>query len=86
MGVTEDGELHGVSTHDTAHEQVGPDDLIARCRRLRASEVDFDRKLENSAAYLKGWAAKLRDEPKLLSWAASQAQKATDLVLAAGAA
>ena len=39
------------------------------------------RTVENSAAYLKGWASKLRDEPKALLWAASRAQKAVDLII-----
>jgi antirestriction protein ArdC len=38
---------------------------------------------EQSAAYLKSWAAKLRDDPKVLPIAAAQAQKAADLVFAA---
>lgn len=28
-------------SHDAAHEQAGLDDLVARCRRLRPSEVRF---------------------------------------------
>lgn len=36
---------------------------------------------ENSASYLKVWAGKLRDEPKLLINAAAAAQKAADYIL-----
>ena len=36
---------------------------------------------ENSASYLKIWASKLRDEPKLLINAAAAAQKAADYIL-----
>ena len=36
---------------------------------------------ENSAAYLKSWASKLEDDPKILIQAAAQAQKAADRVL-----
>lgn len=43
--------------------------------------VATDSSVENSAAYCRGWAAKLRDDPKLLVIAAAQAQKAADLVL-----
>ena len=39
--------------------------------------------LENSAAYLESWRKRLQDEPKLLVSAASAAQKACDLILAA---
>jgi len=37
-----------------------------------------------SAAYLRSWAGKLRDDPKMLVYAAQQAQHAADLVLGAG--
>lgn len=36
--------------------------------------------IENSAAYLKGWLSKLRDDKKLIVQAASQAQKAADYI------
>ncbi|BBD10107.1 ArdC family protein [Desulfovibrio ferrophilus] len=36
---------------------------------------------KNSAAYLKGWSRKLRNNPRWLVQAASQAQKAVDLIL-----
>jgi len=47
--------------------------------------VSNDASLANSAAYLKGWAAKLREEPKVLLWAASRAQKAVDFIVSAEA-
>jgi antirestriction protein ArdC len=34
--------------------------------------------LENQAAYLAGWLSKLREDRKLLVYAAAQAQKAAD--------
>ena len=37
--------------------------------------------LENQAAYVAGWLAKLRDDRKLLIHAAAQAQKAADFIL-----
>lgn len=43
--------------------------------------LDDDREIENTAAYLANWAAKIRDDPKVLAWAASQASKAVALVL-----
>ena len=36
---------------------------------------------ENSAAYIRSWLKRLKDEPSLLYTAASKAQKATDLIL-----
>ena len=37
--------------------------------------------IDNSAAYLRGWASYLKDDPKAAVRAASQAQKAVDLIL-----
>lgn len=45
------------------------------------SGVDRPESTENSAAYLRTWAAKLKDDPKLLINAAAAAQKAADYVL-----
>lgn len=45
--------------------------------------VDNDATLANSAAYLRGWASKLRDEPEILQWAASRAQQAVDFIVGA---
>jgi antirestriction protein ArdC len=36
--------------------------------------------IEESASYLKGWLSRLRNDPKLLISAASQAQKAVDFM------
>ena len=37
--------------------------------------------LENSAAYIKSWIEKLKNDPKLVVLAASSAQKAADYIL-----
>lgn len=37
--------------------------------------------IENQAAYLAGWLGKLRDDRRLLIYAAAQAQKAADFIL-----
>jgi antirestriction protein ArdC len=37
--------------------------------------------VDNSAAYIDGWRKALKDDPKAVVWAASQAQKAADLIL-----
>ena len=44
-------------------------------------DIDFDQ--ESSQAYINGWAKKLQSDPKLVIYAASQATKAVDLILAA---
>lgn len=48
------------------------------CSRAGIEQVT----IENSAAYLRGWLAKLRKDPKLIVLAASAAQKACDYILA----
>ena len=42
----------------------------------------LNRTIDNSAAYLAGWIAKMKQEPKLVVTAAAQAQKAADFILA----
>lgn len=39
--------------------------------------------IDNSAAYIAGWLKKLKDDPKMLVFAAAQAQKAVDMILGA---
>lgn len=41
--------------------------------------------IENSTAYIQGWARKLKSDKKLVIVAASQGQKAADYILGAGA-
>lgn len=45
------------------------------------AESGIDNTVENSAAYIKGWHAKLHDDPKMFWNAASRAQKAANLIL-----
>ncbi len=40
------------------------------------------RVIDNQAAYIQGWLGRLRKDPKMVVWAASQAQKAADYILA----
>jgi antirestriction protein ArdC len=42
-----------------------------------------ERTLDNSAAYIASWLARLKDDPKLVVQAAAQAQKAADFILGA---
>jgi len=37
--------------------------------------------IDNSAAYIKSWLKKLKDDPKMVILAAAQAQKAADFIL-----
>lgn len=68
------------SVHTYAREELVAE-FSAAYLRAHAGIVD-GWEIEQSAAYLRGWAAKIREDPKVLTWAASQAQKAVDLVLA----
>jgi antirestriction protein ArdC len=43
--------------------------------------VDAEHVMDNSAAYLASWVPVIRDDPKMLIGAASQGQKAADLIL-----
>ena len=45
------------------------------------AEAGLDNTLDNSAAYIKGWHAKLSADPKLFWTAAGRAQKAADYIL-----
>jgi antirestriction protein ArdC len=40
-----------------------------------------ERTLDNSAAYIKSWLSRLKDDPRLVVQAAAQAQKAADFIL-----
>jgi antirestriction protein ArdC len=68
------------NVHTYAREELVAE-FAAAFLRAHAGIVD-DVETEQSAAYLRGWASKIREEPKILTWAASQAQKAVDHVLA----
>ena len=59
------------------------EELVAEfCASFLAGEAGIVRTVENnSAAYLRSWAAKLKDDPKIVVYAAQRAQKAADMVL-----
>lgn len=69
------------------HEYAG-EELVAEfaaCFLTSAVGVARECTLANSAAYLRTWVAKLRDDPKILATAAAAAQRAADLILATAA-
>lgn len=43
--------------------------------------ISTESSLRNSTAYLQGWMSKLKNDPKLFTFAAQRAQKASDLIL-----
>jgi antirestriction protein ArdC len=64
--------------HDYAEEELVAE--FTAC--FLAAEAGIVRTVENnSASYLKSWASKLRDDPRLVVYAAQRAQKAADLIL-----
>lgn len=65
--------------HSYAREELVAE-FAAAFLRAHAGIVD-GWEVEQSAAYLANWASKIRDDPKLLTWAASQGQRAADHVL-----
>ena len=83
-------------THSTAHDtRVGRDmgksfgdddysneELIAEIGAcFICSSVGIEQTFDNSAAYIKGWLKKLKDDKKLIVKAASQAKKAAEYIL-----
>jgi antirestriction protein ArdC len=65
-------------SHDYSLEELVAELTAA----MLCAEVGIDNDtIENSAAYLKGWMGKLKDDPKLFWMAAARAQKAADLIL-----
>jgi antirestriction protein ArdC len=54
---------------------------ISACILMNIAGIEIPATFENSAAYIKGWSAKLKEDIKAILNASSQAQKATDLIL-----
>lgn len=46
--------------------------------------IETEDSFQNSAAYIKGWSSKLREDRKMIVSAASRAEKAVNLILAGG--
>lgn len=61
------------------------EELVAEfCSAFLCATAGIDNTIDNSSAYIKGWAAKLREEPRLLVTAASRGQKAADWIIGTG--
>jgi antirestriction protein ArdC len=54
---------------------------ITACMLMNIAGIEIQETFENSAAYIKGWSKKLKEDIKAILNASSQAQKATDLIL-----
>ena len=46
--------------------------------------IETEDSFQNSAAYIKGWSSKLREDRKMIVSASSRAEKAVNLILAGG--
>jgi antirestriction protein ArdC len=66
-------------------EVYSKEELVAEfASAFLCAEAGIDSTLNNSAAYVKGWMAKLQQDPKLVITAASKGQKAADYILIRG--
>ena len=63
-------------------EPYSKEELVAElCSSYLAEIAHLELNIRNSAAYIAGWASKLRDNQKWILWAASKAEKAADHIL-----
>jgi antirestriction protein ArdC len=63
-------------------EAYSKEELVAElCSSYLAEIAHLELNIRNSAAYISGWASKLRDNQKWILWAASRADKAADYIL-----
>ncbi len=63
-------------------ESYSKEELVAELSSSYLAEIaHLELNIRNSAAYISGWASKLRDNQKWILWAASRAEKATDHIL-----
>jgi len=72
-------QVHGFGTHEYSKEELvaefGASYLCGHCG------IEINETFNNSVAYIKGWISKLKNNPRWLIFAASQAQKAADYIL-----
>lgn len=80
----------GIAKFDSfGSHQYSREELVAEfCAAFLCASAGIEnaRTVENSAAYLRYWLAAVKEEPGVLVRAASQAQKAADLILGVAAA
>jgi len=63
-------------------EPYSKEELVAELGSSYLAEIaHLELNIRNSAAYISGWASKLRDNQKWILWAASRAEKAADYIL-----
>lgn len=66
------------------NEKYSKEELVAEmgaAMLLHITNLDIPTTLTNNAAYIKGWLKQIKEEPKILVFAASQAEKAVKFIL-----
>jgi antirestriction protein ArdC len=66
------------------NEKYSKEELVAEmgaAMLLHITNLDIPTTLTNNAAYIKGWLKQIKQEPKILVFAASQAEKAVKFIL-----
>jgi len=81
--------------HSTGHEsrlnrdknagnrtEYSKEELVAEfCAAFVCAELGIDQVIPNSAAYIQGWSKALKNDPRMVTSAASKGEKAADLIL-----
>lgn len=71
--------INGFGTHEYSKEElVAEMGSAVLCTKLGLSS---ERVMENTKAYCKGWAKKLKSEPSWIVWAGSRSEKAVNYIL-----
>lgn len=78
-GVKDLGPGHGFGSESYAREELVAE--MGAAFLCAEAGIENAAVLENSAAYLRNWASRLRSDPRMFVTAAAQAQKAADHVL-----
>lgn len=75
----------GITKNDGfGNEKYSKEELVAEmgaAMLLHITNLDIPTTLTNNAAYIKGWLKQIKEEPKILVFAASQAEKAIKYIL-----
>ena len=74
----------GMKAHRFGSKDYSREELVAEmgsAMLCRQAKLDSDKAFNNSVAYINGWMKKLTDDPKVIVWAASRAEKAARYIL-----
>ena len=75
----------GITKNDGfGNEKYSKEELVAEmgaAMLLHVTNLDIPTTLTNNVAYIKGWLKQIKEEPKILVFAASQAEKAVKYIL-----